>query len=140
MNLFRCPAADRIALFALVAVILPGLAATAWELWYVIARPTHAGHGQVLAIYGMYCVGVVVWSLLRTGLGRGPAAILSALAFFLGLPLVPGLAQLGPLSLLVPLLGIGGGVASLGFPHLGPSATSSPKRGEEERFENVSLI
>ena len=118
MNLFRGPAADRIALFALVAVILPGLAATAWELWYVIARPTHAGHGQVLAIYGMYCVGVVAWSFLRNEFGRSPAAILSVSVFFLGLPLVAGAASLGPLSLLGLLLGIGGLVASLGFPNL----------------------
>jgi hypothetical protein len=118
VNLASRPAADRIALFALATMLVPGCAVIGWELWYVVARPNSGGHGFILAIYGMYCAGVVAWSLLRTGLGRSPAAILSVSVFFLGLPLVAGAASLGPLSLLGLLLGIGGLVASLGFPNL----------------------
>jgi hypothetical protein len=117
VSVARGSAADRIASFVLVTLILPGLAATAWELWFVIAHSTWHGHGQLLVVYAMYGAGVIAWSGLRVLLQRGLAVVLAVTVFFVGMPLGAALASLGPLSLLLLLLGIGGVVASLGFPN-----------------------
>ena len=112
----RRTTADRIALFVLAAIILPGLAAAGWDVWYEIAQPDSGGHGEILLIYGMYAVGVIIWSGLRLMLQRPGALIFAVTIFFLGLPFVAALASLGPLAFFLLAVGLGGIVASLTAP------------------------
>ena len=108
--------ADRVARFALLAVILPGLVATFYEMWYSLTRSDSNGYGQILLIYGMYGAGVIIWSALRIVLTRALAVLAATPVFAFGFLAIGAAASLGPLALLPWLVAIGGFVASAAAP------------------------
>jgi len=108
--------ADRIALFALAALIVPGLGAIAFAWWHATFRSADPGHDTLLIMYGMYAAGVILWSGLRMLVSRAMAAACAGFTLMVGLPFGAAAASLGILTLLLPLMGLGGIVASMAFP------------------------
>lgn len=92
------------------------MAALSFSIWRSVSHPDDPGEQTLLIVYGMYAGGVVLWSGLRLVVDRAIALVLAAGTLILSMPLRVAAASLGYWSLVGPLAGIGGAVASLFFP------------------------
>jgi len=100
----------------LLALLLPGLAFAAIEIWYQATHPANESDGAFAWIFLLYFVGFAVWSALRLALSRGALLLAAGVLFVLGLPFTAAVS-LGIYALAGPLIAIGGAVATMA---LGP--------------------
>lgn len=94
----------------ILAIVLPGLGAFAWEIVYQIKGDDL--HGVVLWLFGAYAVGAILWAALRLVVGWRAATILALVSLALGYDVGFFFATAGPISLFPAMAGLGGVVSS----------------------------
>lgn len=94
----------------IVAIVLPGLAAFAWEISYLLRGDDL--HGVALWLFGAYAVGAVLWAALRLKMGWRTATLVALATLALGYDVGFFIASAGPISLFPAMAGLGGIVSS----------------------------